>query len=321
MQTFLITLGSAILGVGIIWQFIMAHQRYENNRKYKKLTVAIATLFMPIGLIVLILGLATTVILTGKTGVITRLGQIQDRTLSPGIHMIMPIVNKVDSMDNRIQTVSPEQTVSAEAEGQINVYYSNITVEYRLQPGAASVWVKANIGDSGAMITMSNIQSAIREVSILLPDTQATNRAIVEPLAREALQRRVDNAYAPEIIVITNLLIGSADFDSVYNDAILARQTAETERQRVETENKTKVSRAEADADALLTRVTAEADALKIAAEGQRDAYAKMRITETDDILYKLFLEEWDGRLPAVMGDVSSGGILIDPRTIIEDIP
>ena len=71
------------------------------------------------GIAILSLISATTIVKTGYTGVITRFGAVQERTLESGIHFKIPFIEKVKKMNNQIQIL--EDSVLSEQASQVKV--------------------------------------------------------------------------------------------------------------------------------------------------------------------------------------------------------
>lgn len=79
--------------------------------------------------------------------------------------------------------------------------------------------------------------------------------------------------------------------------------------------NEANLAKAEAEAEAAIIKAKAEAEAIKIAAEAEAEANRKLAESLTADILQKLYLDAWDGKLPTVVGD----GEYILPSDILKE--
>ncbi len=89
--------------------------------------------------------------------------------------------------------------------------------------------------------------------------------------------------------------IENLDFTDAFTDAVEAKQVAEQNKLKTQTEAETQVIKAKAEADVKLI-------------EAEATAQANDLLTESlaDDILNKLAIEKWDGQLPTVLSDGSN---------------
>ena len=137
-------------------------------------------------ILVLIIGLGSFhVVPTGYTGVVIRMGQVQQTTMAPGVHFKIPLVDKVRDVNNKQIEANYEGRIFAESSEQNPIYYEGIQVTYQISP-SASVWFMSNVGssfvtDSKALITPTLVSSAIKVASVELPTKDVTKRGFIEP--------------------------------------------------------------------------------------------------------------------------------------------
>lgn len=259
------------------------------------------------------LALSITIIPSGKTGVLTTLGQVNPNVLSNGVHFIRPIIDSVELVNNKQQDISSDYEVWSETSSRTALYYSDITVTLTIE-SAESAWIISNVENyKQTLVSGALIDSAVKTSSKLLNDTDATNRAIIEPLVAETLQASLDQKYGRRAVTINKVTIGEVDFEKSYNLAIAEKQNAQLAYEQQAIENKTAVEKAQAEADAKLIAAQADAEARKIAAQAEAEslkitaeaeAAANQKILEslTEVIIRYNTIEKWDGKLPAVMG-------------------
>ena len=102
-------------------------------------------------------------------------------------------------------------------------------------------------------------------------------------------------------MIIENFNVVNFDFSKAFNDAIEAKQVAQ---QEVETA-KQKLAQAQVDAETAIAQAKGQAESQK----ALKDTGAM-----TPEYLYYIFLQKWDGKLPAVMGGASP---MIDVNSMI----
>lgn len=247
------------------------------------------------------------IIPTGYTGVRTTFGQIDSTTVQNGFNWKLPFVQSIEQVNNKQQDISFDGQVWSETNERTAIYYDSITVTYQISPDK-SAWIYANVANyRDTLINQSIIASAIKASSKSLSDTDATNRSIIEPLTMENLQKSLDQKYGEDVVYITKVIIGNADFEDGYNQAIAAKQQAQLEAEKQEIENQKAIDKAAADAAVKKTTAEADAEAKLISAQAEAEANDLLEKSLTDQILREMWIEKWNGQLPQyVAGDESS---------------
>lgn len=310
--------------------------------EYKKVpnTTRIALVPTLIVFILVTIFSSFTIIPTGYTGVRSTFGQINSNTVSPGFNWKIPFVQSIERVNNKQQDVKLENQVWSETSERTAIYYENIIISYSINPDK-SAWIFANINNyRDTLITKSVVSSAVKSASKNLTDVDATNRSIVEPQILQLLQESLDSKYDTPVVKIHKVTVGNIDFDESYNQAIAAKQQALINAQQAKIENDRAVEKAEADkkvkiaeaqaaaesaktqaqADAEVKKINAEAnaevkkvnakaeaDALSVTAKAQAQANKDIAQSLTPELVKKMYYDKWDGNLPNVMTNDSSG--------------
>lgn len=252
-----------------------------------------------------------TVIPTGYTGVKTTFGQISDKPIPSGFTLKLPFVQSIDKVNNKQQDIVFTDRIWSETRERTAIYYADVTVTYQINP-QKSAWILANVSSyQNALVTQSLVASGIKSCSKTLTDTEATNRSVIEPSAMEFIQKALDEKYGQEVVLVNKVVIGNADFDDSYNEAIAAKQKATLEAQQQAIENQKAIDKAIAEATVLTTKAEAEAQALVIAAQAEADANQLLEESLSESILQSKYLEKWDGSLPQYVGGGEGASVLI----------
>lgn len=270
-----------------------------------------------IGLIVLVAvlligSLSFSIIPTGSTGVKSTFGQIDATTLHSGFNWKIPIAQNIAVVNNKQQDVKfDKDKIWSETSKRTAIYYKDITVTYQINP-EKSAWIYANVTDyENNMISQAIVSSGIKSASKTLSDTDATNRAKIEPLVLRHIQTAVDEKYGAGVLHINKVVIANADFDKSYSKAVAEKQKAQLAAEKQAIENEKNIKAAEAKAKIKKTNAQADADALKIKSEAQAEANKKVSSSLNDDVLTKQYIEKWDGKLPnTVAGDSATTMLL-----------
>ena len=104
------------------------------------------------------------------------------------------------------------------------------------------------------------------------------------------------------------------DFTDAYTSAVEAKQVAQQNKLKAETEAEQKVIEAKANAEVAREKAQGEADAIKIKANAEAEANQKLAGSITDKVLDYKYHEVWNGELPMVSGD---GSAVVIPSDLI----
>lgn len=194
------------------------------------------------------------------------------------------------------------------------LYYDQITVTYQIHPDQVA-WILSNVSDyKNSLVSVTALSSAVKNASRQLDSKEATNRGKIEPLIQQALQDSLDEKYGQQVVTIARIVVGDANFEDSYNQAIAARQKSKIEAEQQAVENQKAIDKAEADAKVAKTQAEAnaevkkvqaqaEADAKLIEAEAEAKANEKINSSLTDKVLRQQYIDKWNGELPKVTSD------------------
>lgn len=271
---------------------------------------------IPIGAIILFVFSSSFVIIpTGYTGVRTTFGQIDQVSVQNGFNFKVPFIQSIKTVNNKQQDIEVSGQIWSESKEQVQVYYDAITITYQINP-EKSAWIYANVSNyQDSLITSSIVSSAIKTASKQVETVNATNRGVIEPVAKECLQTALNEKYGENVVTINRITIGDANFEDSYNQAIADRQNAQITYEKQQIENKQSIEKAEAEATVKKTQAQAEADATIIKAESEAKANQLLEESLSDNILREMYIEKWNGELPKVSSDA---GIMLDMGSVTE---
>lgn len=260
----------------------------------------------------LLLSCVTTVP-TGHTGVVTTFGRVENYTLDAGVHFVLPWQNVV-KMDNRVQ----KQTVSLPCfSSDIQEVNMSYTINYQIR--------KAD-----AMTLYRTVGVAYYDVVVAPNIAESVKVATAQYTAEELVGMRDELASAIEVVLAKKLekynieLVGTSienmDFTNAFTDAVEAKQVAQQNKLKAQTEAEQRVIEAEAAAE--VKKLQADAEAYEMLARAEAEAEANRKISEslTRDLIDYLYAQRWDGELPAIMNG-SSGGLLVNVGDLLDKEP
>ena len=231
---------------------------------------------------------------TGHTGVVTTFGKVENVTLDSGMHFKLPW-QQVVKMDNRIQKETVDLGAFSKDIQEVKMVY---TVNYQISKKDAMT-IYSSIGkEYYSTVIAPSVMEAVKTVS-----AKYTAEELITDRTRLAMgiESELTNALAKYNIELVSTSIEDIDFTDAFTDAVEAKQVAQQNKLRAETEAETKIIQA-----------NAEAEVQKIQADAE--AYVNMTTSEslTPAILQKMYYEKWNGVLPEIVTDGSN--LMITPR-------
>lgn len=246
--------------------------------------------------VVVVLAASIKIIPAGNTGVVMTLGKVSDNVMQEGLNFKIPFVQSVSVVNNKIQVVEVNAPAVSKDLQTVN---SVIAVNFRvgLESGAK---VYKNIGqDYKDVLLLPAIQESIKSVSAkYTAEELITMRAQVGIEIKETLEGKV-NEYG---IIIEEFNIVNFDFSDEFNAAIEAKQVAEQNLIKTETEQKQAIVIAEAEAQRQVIAANAQAEATLKKAQAQAEANKLLSQSLSDTIVEYEMIQKWNGELPMATG-------------------
>ena len=279
--------------------------------------------FTALGAIVAVLGIAVIIcsslstVPTGHTGILTTFGKVEDVSLPNGVNLHAPWQNVI-TMSNKEQKDSGKGLAFSKDIQEVSYSY---TIQHMLQPGAAPTLYK-NVGTEYFDIVISPAINAVIKTYIGKANAESliiNREAITDDVNREATI--IGEKYGLSLTVI----IDNFDFTDVFTNAVEAKQVAEQEKLRAQTEQekltmeaqqKAARDKIEAEAAAAIAKINAEADleVQKINADaaeyaGQKEAAVNQAISAslTPELVAYYEIMQWNGQLPTTYMGAGEG--------------
>ena len=208
----------------------------------------------------------------GHTGVVTTFGRVENYTLDSGAHFVAPW-KVVVRMDNRVQKQTLELPCFSSDIQEVNIRY---TVNYQISK-ADAMTLYSSVGTSYYdTVIAPNIAESVKV---------ATARYTAEDLVgmRDALAAEIQKILAEKLEVYHIELVGTSienmDFTDVFTNAVEAKQVAQQNKLRAQTEAEQRV--VESEAEARIRRIEADAAAYEVLAKAEAEAEANRKISES----------------------------------------
>lgn len=288
----------------IIGLCIGAYKCYENDANVGTAVCVMLAVVCLVGFIVVPFSMHT--VNAGEIAVVKNLGKITG-TRDAGTNFDLWFTTTYQKYDTKVQNVDITTAAYSSDAQTMDV---SLTIQYQIIPDKVTD-IAVQYG------TLEVLQSRIQ--SIVVEKTKAVlsshtamdiiaTRASISPEVEEAVQAAVNENY---YVSITTVVLTNIDFSDSFEKAVEDKMVAEQAKLKADYDNETKIAKAEADAKTRRITAEAEAEALKIAAEAEAEANRLIAESLTDEVLKFKFYEQWDGKLPQVMGD---GSAILDMR-------
>ena len=245
-----------------------------------------------------------TIVPAGHTGVVLTMGEVSKTSYDAGFHLKIPFAQQVETMSNKIQVYeTPASAVSKD----LQTVNSSIAVNYRLSSGKTSSMYEEVGVDYRDVLIAPAVQECMKSATAkYTAEELITERQAVGDAVKTSLDARL-NDYG---IFIEKFNIVNFDFTDEFNNAIEAKQVAEQNLLKTETEQKQVKLIAQTEADKKVIAAKAEAEAILAQAQAQADANKLLEQSLSEKVIAYEQIQKWNGVMPKVTG--SDSGLLIN---------
>ena len=296
-----------ILTAAILMLLLGFHRPDGKTLKWRRRPVQLVGL---LGLL-LILGGCIASVPTGHTGVVTTFGSVEDYTYEAGIHFKSP-VQRVICMDNRTQKSDLELTAFSSDIQEVSVRFS---MNYQISKENAQNIYKTIGTAYYETVVAPRIQETVKTV---FAKYTAENLISSRSVLSEQITQILSDRLAEYNIVVVSTSVENIDFSDAFTDAVEAKQVAEQNKLRAQTEQQQATLEAEAAAKRTIIAAEAEAEVTKIEAEvaqyaGEKEAEKNKKLAEslTPELIEYYYTQRWNGELPEFVSGADSGTLPI----------
>jgi regulator of protease activity HflC (stomatin/prohibitin superfamily) len=219
---------------------------------------------------------------------------VENYTLEAGMHFKLPW-QEVIKMDNRVQKSTQDMSCFSSDIQEVSMTY---TVNYQIsKQDAMTIYKTIGIGYYDTVIAPCITESVKIVTAQYTAEDLVSSRSLMASQIEEVLSQKLA-AYNIELVGAS---IENMDFTDAFTDAVEAKQVAEQNKLRAETEAQQRVL--EANAAAEIKRIEAEADAYELTTRAEAEAEANRKIAEslTEALIAYTYAENWNGELPTFM--------------------
>jgi regulator of protease activity HflC (stomatin/prohibitin superfamily) len=271
----------------------------KSTPKTSKDTLLASKIFLTLALAVIFFNFFV-IINPGQRGVLIKFGEVQDRVLSEGIHVIIPLVNTVEKLSVRVQ----KQAQSAEASSKdLQDVFTDVALNWHIIPEKTNL-VFQQVGNENSIINRI-IDPAVEEVLKAVMAEYTAEEIITK---RRQVKAEVDSFLTdrlnPYYLAVDDISLVHVHFSERFGEAVETKQIAEQEAKR---------------AGFMAIKAAKEAEAKVNLAKGEAEAQGLIQATLNNELLKKQTIEKWDGKLPLVMDSNTSKVLELELDDLMEN--
>lgn len=251
----------------------------------------------------------------GYRGVLLTWGKVEERILPEGLSFIIPFVQSVEMMNVQVQKA---ESTESTATNDLQEVSTTVAVNFRLRPDAVNEIYRELRKDYVSRVIKPNVEESLKAATAQYrAEALIQQRPIVKAAFDEILAERLD-VFGIDVIAVS---LTDFQFSPSFSEAIEAKVTAE--QQALEAKNKLEqvryeaqqqIIQAEAEKNATIARAEGQAEAAIIEANATARSIELITSQMTPEYAQYLWLRQWDGKLPAVVGE--GQGFIIDLSTL-----
>jgi regulator of protease activity HflC (stomatin/prohibitin superfamily) len=223
------------------------------------------------------------IITAGHRGVVLTWGAVSDRILDEGIHLRIPIMQKVADVDVQTHKMNVDTLAYSK---DIQTVTTKLALNYHVKPEFVNrLW--QNVGED---FVSRLIDPAVQE-SVKAATAKFTAQQLIEerPKVKDEIKRELFTRLS-QYFTVDEFSIVDFSFSKEYEKAVEEKQVAQQQALKAEND----LTRIKTEAEQRIAQATAEAEAIRIQAQaitqqGGRD-YVQLKA-----------IEKWDGKLPQQM--------------------
>jgi regulator of protease activity HflC (stomatin/prohibitin superfamily) len=226
----------------------------------------------------------------GERGVVMNFGAVQKDVLGEGLHLRVPLMQRVVLMDVRVQKGEGQGDAASKDLQQVT---TNVAVNYHLDPARVAETFQSvgTLQAVGERIILPAVQESVKAATAqYTAEELISRRQEVRDQIRDHLRKRL----APHGVIVDEFSIVNFAFSREFSNAIEAKTTAEQLKLKAERD----LERIRIESEQKVTQAKAEAEALRLQKENVTDNLVKLRQIE----MQQKAIDKWDGHMPQVTG-------------------
>lgn len=226
----------------------------------------------------------------GERGVVMNFGAVQKEIMGEGLHLRIPIMQRVVIMDVKVQKGEGQGDAASKDLQQVT---TNVALNYHLDPAhvAETYQTVGTLGAVGDRIILPAVQESVKAATALYTAEELVSR---RQEVRDKIRALLRERLGKNGVIVDEFSIVNFAFSREFSNAIEAKTTAEQLKLKAERD----LERIRIESEQKITQAKAEAEALRLQKENVTENLIKLRQIE----MQQRAIEKWDGHLPNVTG-------------------
>ncbi len=257
---------------------------------------------------------------SGYRGVLLTWGKVEDRILPEGLNFMIPFMQSVELMNVQLQKAESTEDTATRDLQQVT---TTVAVNFRLNPNTVNQIYSDLRQDYVSRVIKPNIEESLKATTaIYTAEELISKRTIVKATLDDILAERL-TIFNIEVVAVS---LTDFQFSPSFKAAIEAKVTAEqsaleakNKLEQIRYEAQQQIIQAEAEKNATIARSLGEAQAAVIEANATAKSIKVITAQMTPEYAQYLWLTQWDGKLPAVVGEGT--GLIIDINSLVDESP
>ena len=254
----------------------------------------------------------------GYRGVLLTWGKPEDKILGVGLNFIIPFMQNIELMNVQLQKAESSEDTATKDLQQVA---TTVAVNFRLNPNKVNTIYSDLRQDYVSRVIKPNIEESLKAATALYTAEELISK-------RTEVKSALDDILAERLMIfdieVVSVSLTDFQFSPSFKAAIEAKVTAEqsaleakNKLEQIRFEAQQQIIQAEASKNATIAIALGDAEAAIIEADATAAAIEVITSQMTAEYAQYLWLTQWDGKLPAVVGDES--GLIIDINSLLDE--
>jgi prohibitin 2 len=252
----------------------------------RRLGIAVVAV-ITIVIIIMVVMVGWQTVPVGTRGVLLNFGKADPMPLSPGLHLITPFFQNIETMNTQTQIST---TTADAASSDLQDVSTTIAINWHISP-ADTVTIYSNLGQAYAdKVIAPAVQETVKQVAAKFSAAELITQ---RPIAKNEITSLITTRLANYGIQVEAVSITDFKFSDSFTQAIEAKVTAAQNADRAYNQ----VLTAKFEAEQAVQTANGTATSIKIIQD---------QLNKSPQYIHYLIASKWNGMLPTVVG---SGGI------------
>ncbi|WP_025841745.1 prohibitin family protein [Asaia platycodi] len=243
-------------------------------------------------------------ITSGYCGILTNFGSVQPAALEPGLHIALPVYQKIVLVSTQPQTITSHEQAATH---DLQDVRTSVSVTFHIEPADAPGFYR----DFRTLDTLAHriIEPTVsNDVKAITANYNAEELITKRDLVDGQIKDLIIRSLQPYHLTIHSVNTANFAFSTAYAQAIESKQVAQQQAlqaqytlQQTQISAQAQVVQAKAQADAAVATAQGQAQALLVTSQAQAKANALVSQSLTPSLLQQKALDRWSGTMPVYL--------------------